>query len=257
MESHKFGDVAMNEQAIERDLNVISGKRIFFGHQSVGENILEGIGDLAKAVKDVHVNIVDIGKGRIEPGPFFAESRIGKNGKPDTKCEAFGSRVRELLQDSLDVAVMKLCYVDFTRETDVKTLFALYRETIDSLQAMTPALTFVHVTVPLTARTPGWKKLLKKVLGREDASDIENARRNEYNDLLRQYYNAKPLFDLATLESTYPDGSREEFSYQGRTIYTLIGELSDDGAHLNREGRDIAAREFVRVLAAASGPEAR
>jgi hypothetical protein len=247
----------MNGQAIERDLNVIGGKRIFFGHQSVGENILEGIGDLVKAGKDVRLNMVEMGKGRIEKGPFFAESRIGKNGKPDTKCEAFTGRVRELLKDSLDLAVMKLCYVDFRKETDVKSVFAHYRETIDSLRLSAPGVTFVHVTVPLTVRTPGWKRLLKKVLGKEETSEIDNLRRNEYNDILRQYYKAEPLFDLAALESTFPDGSREEFSHEGRNVYTLIGELSDDGAHLNRKGRDIAAREFVRVLAAASGPNAR
>lgn len=247
----------MDQQAIERDLSVIGGKRIFFGHQSVGENILDGIGDLVKAGKDVRLNMVEIGKGRVETGPFFAESRIGKNGKPDTKCGAFSSRVRELLKDSLDLAVMKLCYVDFKRETDVNSLFAHYRGTIDSLRLSAPGVTFVHVTVPLTVRTPGWKRLLKKALGREETSEIDNVRRNEYNDILRQYYKAEPLFDLAALESTFPDGSREDFSYEGRTIYTLIGELSDDGAHLNRKGRDIAAREFVRVLAAASGPGAR
>jgi hypothetical protein len=247
----------MNEQSVEQDLRAISGKRIYFGHQSVGENILEGIGDLVRAGKDAHLNMVEIGKQSIPAGPFFAESRIGRNGDPDSKCKSFTGKVGDLAADSLDLAVMKFCYVDFTKDTDVKSLFALYRATIDSLRAKAPGVRFVHVTAPLTVPAPGWKKLLKRALGRPETSVMDNAKRNEYNDLLRQSFKGEPMFDLAAVESTFPDGSRKEISYEGKTVYTLIGELSDDGAHLNRKGRDRAAKEFVHVLAAVSTPASR
>jgi hypothetical protein len=249
-DSHKTEDVKMNDGEIAHDLKEIGGMRIYFGHQSVGENILDGIRDLQSGRPDERLNLVNLRDHPVPSGPYFAESIVGKNGKPDTKCDAFGKHVAELAADSLDIALMKFCYVDFKKDTDVPAVLAIYRSMVDSLRKKAPHVTFVHVTVPLTVRTAGWKKILKRVLGREEASDIENAKRNEFNEMLRLQYGSEPVFDLAAVESTYPDGAREYFSVNGKPVYTLISGFTDDGSHLNKAGRDIAARELVHLLAA-------
>jgi hypothetical protein len=251
-DSHKTGDVKMNDEVIAHDLKEIGGMKIYFGHQSVGANILDGIRDLQSGRTDVRLNMVNLGDRPVLSGPYFAESLVGKNGKPDSKCDAFGKHVEELARDSLDVALLKFCYVDFKKGTDVPAVLAIYRSMVDSLRKKAPHVTFVHVTVPLTVRTAGWKKILKRVLGREETSDIENGKRNEFNEMLRRQYSGEPVFDLAAIESTYPDGARENFSVNGKPVYTLIRGFTDDGAHLNKAGRDVAARELVHLLAASS-----
>lgn len=252
-DSHKYGTGPMDDNALLRDFSAIQGKRILFGHQSVGGNIIDGLRDLTKGRTEIRFTIVDLQKNPHPSGPYFGEIRVGKNGDPDSKCDAFTRTVDTLLGDSLEIALMKFCYVDFERETDVKGMFSRYTATIDSLRRSAPAVTFVHATVPLTVRTPGWKKFLKRVLGKDESSDLLNRKRQEFNELLRSRYANEPLFDLAAVESTYPDGSREEFTQDGAAVYALIGALSDDGSHLNKSGRDAAARELVRVLAQASG----
>ena len=156
-----------------------------------------------------------------------------------------------------DIAAMKFCYVDFKKETQIDSLFSYYRAMVDSLRAKAPGVTIVHVTVPLTVRTPGWKKFVKKLLAKEESSDILNSRRCEFNEMVRRQYNGEPIFDLEVVESTHPDGSREEFLFEGKPVYALIDELSDDGAHLNETGRTLAAREFLKTLAAAAGRRAQ
>ena len=249
-DSHKPKDVKMNDSVLAHDLKEIGGLKIYFGHQSVGVNILEGIRDLQRGGADARLNMVNLHDRPVPAGPFFAESLIGKNGKPDTKCDAFSKRVADLARDSLDIAFMKFCYVDFKKDTDVHAVLTSYQSMVDSLRKKAPHVTLVHVTVPLTVRTAGWKKIVKRVLGREEASDIENAKRNEFNEMLRQQYRNEPVFDLAAVESTYPDGARESFSSNGTTVYALISGFSDDGAHLNKTGRDVAARELIHLLAA-------
>lgn len=53
----------------------------------------------------------------------------------------------------------------------------------------------------------GWKALVKRLLGRAPYGTVENVRREEYSRLLRQAYAGRePVFDLARVESTAPDG---------------------------------------------------
>lgn len=248
-ETPNSGGLTMKDPLVEADLKAIQAKRILFGHQSVGGNILDGLRDLQNANPGGVLKLVDLEKSSAPSGPFLGELRIGKNGDPASKCRAFGEKAREMLGDSLEIAVMKFCYADFNRETDVAAAIEHYRATVDSLRAVAPRLAIVHTTVPLVVRTAGWKKFVKRILGREESSDVANARRSEFNEMLKTRYRGEPLFDLAAAESTYPDGTREAFTTQGANAYALVSDYSDDGSHLNATGRVIAAREFVRALA--------
>ena len=75
-----------------------------------------------------------------------------------------------------------------------------------------------------------------------------NTLRRDYNELLRQQYSSEPIYDIATCESTRPDGTRSSFSSDGKVVYTLASEYTDDGGHLNRLGREVSAKEFIRVI---------
>jgi hypothetical protein len=116
---------------------------------------------------------------------------------------------------------------------------------------VSPHVVIVHCTVPLTVSTPGWKRWAKKILGREESSDADNLKRNEYNTLVREKYGHEPLLDIAACESTLPDGSRSSYTVDGKTVNTLSDKYAQDSGHLNEAGRKVVAKEFVRVVAEA------
>jgi hypothetical protein len=119
----------------------------------------------------------------------------------------------------------------------------------------------VHVTAPLTSEQGGAKEFVKKLLGR--GGPAQNARREEYNSLLRKTYQGQePIFDLARIESTAPDGTAVTAKWNGIDTPTMAAEYTNDGGHLNSVGKLRAARELVSVLAAipnrpATGKSAR
>ena len=247
---HNSGELTMKDATVEADLRAIAGKRILFGHQSVGGNILEGLKELQKSNPGGSLKVIDLEKSTPPPGPFLGELRIGKNGDPASKCDAFRETVKGMAGDSLDVVVMKFCYVDFKAGTDAAAVLGTYAAAVDSVRAGSPRVFVLHATAPLVVRTAGWKKLIKGLLGKEESSDAANAKRSEFNELLKARYRGEPIFDLAAVESTYPDGSREEFTADGKPAYALIPGYTEDGSHLNGAGSARAARAFVRSLAA-------
>ena len=208
--------------------------RIYFGHQSVGANILQGVKELG-----VSLSIKD---------EFLAE-----NGEPLRKLQNFKAAVGE--GSRFDIALVKFCYVDVNADTDARALFERYRATLAELHAKNPRTVFVHATLPLTTVQTGPKTLAKRLLGRAPYGTIENLRREEYNKLLRTTYAGRePIFDLARVESIAPDGSRVTVSWNGVTAPAMSPAYTDDGGHLNARGRALAAQEFVTVLASASRP---
>ena len=65
-------------------------------------------------------------------------------------------------------------------------------------------------------------------------------------DQLRADHGSEPLFDLAGIESTLPDGTRcTQFLDRNRTP-GLIPEYTNDGGHLNDVGRAIVATAFLQ-----------
>src|SRR3989454_12732065 len=80
--------------------------RIYFGHQSVGANILQGVKELG-----VSLSIKD---------EFLAE-----NGEPLRKLQNFKAAVGE--GSRFDIALVKFCYVDVNADTDARALFERYR----------------------------------------------------------------------------------------------------------------------------------
>jgi hypothetical protein len=242
---------ASEDAGLRADLEELSHRAVFFGHQSVGWNLLDGLAELARAA-GVPVRIVETPDGSaIGPGTF-GHAAVGQNGDPASKLESFARAIPPGRDP--DLALVKLCYVDVTASTDVPALFARWEAAIEALEAAHPRTTFVWVTVPLTTLLTGPKALAKRLLGRAPHGEVENARREELNALVRDgaRRRGRPVYDLARVESTRPDGAAETFAHAGKRVPALFAGYTDDGGHLVGEGRLRAARELVAVLAAAS-----
>jgi hypothetical protein len=55
----------------------------------------------------------------------------------------------------------------------------------------------------------------------------ENIKRNQYNEMLiKEYKGKEPILDIAGIESTKPDGSRQSFELDGVTYYSMVPEYT-------------------------------
>lgn len=228
----------------------LAEKRIYFGHQSVGQNIISGIGDVLRDNPQIKLSLVEHkGEGTLGP-PQFAHSGIGANGAPKSKMEAFSALMDKSLGKSVNIAFFKFCYIDFDPSTDVEKVFLMYRETMGALQRKYPDTTFVHVTTPLMVLQKGPKAWIKSILGKPISGYDDNIKRCRFNDMLRKEYMGKaPVYDLAAVESTFPDGRRATFEKDGHTTYYLVEDYTYDDGHLNETGRRIAAEQLLVLLA--------
>ena len=87
-------------------------------------------------------------------------------------------------------------------------------------------------------------------MGRPVFGYHDNIKRGQFNDMLRKQYDGKePVFDLAKIESTLPDGRRVTFTKDGMTYYSMVPDYTYDSGHLNELGRKIAAEQLLLPLA--------
>lgn len=213
--------------------------RTFFGHQSVGQNILE-------AVKRLSPNeILDAQATTDFTRPAIYHAKIGSNRNIPSKFLAF----EKLLIDNdigskVDIAVMKLCYVDITESTPVEEVFAQYCASVQRIQLRFPKLSLVHCTIPLTV--PG--RTLRKKLRNWLKGDGANIQRGEYNRRVLEKFDGSPIFDIARIESTRPDGSRLALSFRNQQYFAADPQYVDGSGHLNSVGAERVAREFLRIL---------
>lgn len=234
---------------LRADLERIAQRRIFFGHQSVGENLLDGLRQLAD-MAGVPLRVLETPTANGVTPATFGHTYVAMNRYPLQKLQNFDLALGHQAT-GLDIALVKFCYLDIDASTDVKALFASYRAAIEKLRARNPGTTFVHVTAPVTTVRGGAKESLKQLIGRAPYGAVENIRRDEYNALLRQAYRERePIFDLARIESMASDGTEVSFDWKGRVAPALAPAYTNDGSHLNGAGRLRAARELVSVLAA-------
>ncbi|WP_163865811.1 hypothetical protein [Myxococcus eversor] len=237
-------------------LEKLASRRIFFGHQSVGGNLLDGVKQIPASSQGLAPRIVEVKNPTesLAPGTL-AHALVGQNEKPESKIADFERMMDAGLAKSTDVAFFKFCYIDFNGATDSRALFEKYRVSLEGLKARHPGTTFVHVTAPLTTVQRGAKAWLKELLGRPVWGIAENVRREMFNELMRKAYGGKePLFDLARLESTAPDGTRETYELNGQTWPAMVPGYSDDGGHLNATAQARLAKELLNFLASLPAP---
>lgn len=220
--------------------NILSSKKIFFGHQSVGFNIIYGVNDIMKEVPEIKLKIIESANKDDFKKPMFYHTRIGKNTQPITKCDDFKERIENGIGTNVDIAFFKFCYIDITRKTDVISMFQYYFNTIEILKQKYPNVKFVHFTVPLQSKALGIKSRIKRFLKIKINADEDNIKRNEYNMLLREKYGKEnTVFDLAAFEAGNDGKNRQSY---------LNSNYTFDGGHLNETGRKIIAKEFLLFL---------
>jgi hypothetical protein len=228
----------------------LSQKKIFFGHQSVGFNIIDGIKDVIKENPRIKLNIEETSNPSDFNSGVFAHSRVGKNQDPGSKIDEFVTLLGNGIGDKIDVATLKFCFVDITSGSNVEDIFNDYDSSISQLKTRFPHVTFIHFTTPLTTIQTGPRAWIKELIGRPAGGTDDNIKKNEYNELLLKKYRGKEsVFDLAKIESTFPNGVRASFTEDGKTYYCLAPEYTNDGGHLNEIGRKVVAEQLLVFLA--------
>ena len=230
----------------------LSEKKIYFGHHSVGFNIVQGIKDLLKENPQIKLRVIETHDTDEFNTYIFAHSKVGKNYDPRSKIDEFAAFMEEGIGEKVDIAFFKFCVVDIDASTEVRRLFTDYKKKMSWLKNKYPESKFVHVTVPLIERKfTAFRSWINKLLGKKSILDDDhNIARNEFNELLRKEYDGnEPVFDLAKIESIYPDGRRAEFERNGERYYSLVPAYTHDGAHLNETGRKKIAEQLLIFLA--------
>lgn len=236
------------DQVTDVEWQRLAGRKLFFGHQSVGGNVMEGVHELLRANPRIPLRVSETIDPAQIAAPGLYHGYVGTNGKPDTKLADF-ARIAGAVGDS-GAAMLKFCYVDVEKDTDPAALFARYRQAVDSLRALSPSLTIVHVTLPLQV-DPGtlfhWRTKLR---GKQTPYRTLNTVRARYNQLMRDtYVGREPIFDLAHFQSILPDGSVGVVRVDGLEVEYLAQDWSSDGGHLNEAGRRRVAEAFLVTLA--------
>lgn len=236
--------------SIQPAIEALARHRVYFGHQSVGYDILAGVADLLKNLPGNTLRVVDSADPRELSQPGIVHSKVGTNTDPLSKLQAFANAMDAGMGQIADVALMKFCYVDIESHTDVPALFSRYKDCFSSLAARYPRTTFAHITAPLTSRPGGLKSFIKLSMGKPLWGDEQNRRRHEFNERLRATYGTEgTLFDLASFESTDEHGRVFAHEYAGSAQPCMHPSMTRDGGHLSTRGKAIIAREFLSFLA--------
>jgi hypothetical protein len=230
----------------------LSQKKVFFGHKSVGVNIVAGLEEVIARRPGIKLNIRETVDPAAFSGPVFAHSSIGRNKDPLSKIEAFRKIMDSGVGQAADIAFFKFCFVDFDHETDIDPVFKAYVELIDDLAGRFPDLKIVTFTVPLLSRPMGLMTRLKKLLGRLPWYEEDNLKRNLFIDMLRARFGGS-LFDLAAVESRIDETKKATFRMSGKDYELLYHAYTDDGGHLNSLGRQVVAIELLRTLSGFDG----
>jgi lysophospholipase L1-like esterase len=220
--------------------DAVARKRIVFAHQSVGNEVLKGVATLADGAQR-KLSIVET-RDIPQEGTGLFHFKVGENGNPKGKLADFFALLSESTA-APDVALIKLCYIDFNESTDGTALAAEYIATLDRLKQARPSTHFVPVTAPLTTIQTGPKAWIKQALGKQPAGYEVNARRNAFNEALRARYDSNDLFDIAALQRG------QTITVDGKQVAVLDPSLTYDGGHLNDEGQRKVAAALLQFLA--------
>lgn len=232
----------------------LSGKRILFAHQSVGADIVRGLVDLRENIPGTPFRVVEsrIPDALSEPG--FCHCRIGRNTDPASKVAEFERLMEAGFGEITDVAFLKFCYADMATGVDIEAVFRLYGETLTRLKEKFPGVVFLHVTVPVVRESGTARAIFQKLAGRSDRRKEENAATGRFNELMNtEYGGSGALFDLASIESGINPGELDVPAAPRRLAGPLLASYTNDGFHLNANGRKIVADALLSTLSRLAG----
>ena len=234
----------MDTKISQKDVTNLSGEKIYFGHQSVGYNIINGIKLIANE-NNTKLDIIEGLPGK-DSKPGFYHTTIGKNLDPLYKIDDFVAKMESGVAQHVDIAFFKFCYVDFSYSTDIDQVFEHYKESMIKLKTEFPNTKFIYCTAPLVAESSKIKSLLRFLLGRKSSDKLDNIQRNKFNQLIHNEFDNKELvFDIAKFES---NNDRVFFLNGSNKIFTLYSGFTSDGGHLNTTGSKIVASGLLNLL---------
>lgn len=230
--THDFN--SLNQAAYD----AIGQQTWMFTHASVGGNMLGGMDTLHSGDSNKYQLTTPTASsgaapptGGLTPGSIYDVNR----GNPGwaNKYTIFETMVKAGWGNSADFVMDKLCYID--QAADVSVYLAMMNELEGQYSA-----TFVYTTMPLTT-------------GSSSSNDL----RNRYNEAVRTYAeaNGKLLFDIADLEAHDEFGNEQTYLAGDGSVYqTLWSGWTDDGGHLNGDGRIMIAEAWYAVAASQATP---
>ncbi len=233
----------------DADFDALKDEFVFFGHQSVGNNILAGLDAISASDDRYLINHSYVSDwyqlshwtpsyGHGSGG--LGDHDVGENYDPASKIASFTGYMTaedddgETIGGNARIAFFKFCFVDIDEGTDAGELLSDYIEAMQSLESRFPSTIFVYATAPLLT-----------------SEGEDNVRHDEYNALLRAYCdgNDRPLFDIADLEAANADGTRATFMHDGTAYDKLSSDWSNGtDPHLNENGGRRIARAMILML---------
>jgi len=227
--------------------DALAKKKIYFGHQSVGYNIMEGVENIVRQMPEIKLNIRKAISAEDFNEPVFAHSPVGQNKDPYSKIDGFKKLMESGIADKVDIAFFKFCYVDIVKDTDLDDIFSYYSKVLTELQNKYPNVKFIHCTVPLNATPQGIRTKIKRLLGKNTWTDEDNISRNLFNNRLKEKYGGG-VFDIALYEATKLDGSINSFNQGDKAYLSMVSEYTTDGGHLNEVGQLLIAERLIKFL---------
>ena len=235
----------------------LAEKKIFFGHQSVGYNIIDGIKDILNELNYIKLNIIEAREPSAFDQPVLAHSQVGMNTQPFTKIKRFVEIMDSGVGSEVDIAFFKFCYVDIMRDSNPQKIFDGYSRAMEGLKGRYPKTKFLHITVPIRSVPKQAKRYLKqtiKLLIGKPGFFEDNMMRHHYNDLLSSAYSKTGLFfDLARIESINSSGFRCYALKGAEKVCVMAPEYTEDAGHLNSLGRKKMAEQLLIILADIAG----
>lgn len=243
------GDRALQRADVTR-WRAVAGRAVYFGHQSVGDDITAGLDALNEELS-LGLRIVQTRTPSAIAHPAFVHFHAGRNQDPASKNADLLKILSARPRADHPIVFLKYCYVDVDHATNVEAVFAAYLKLVETIRSRHPDVTIVHATVPLTTVETPLRAQVKHLLGRHTVREDAIARQR-YNALMRlAFAGREPLFDIARVEAGRADGGRATYLSGDQQIEVLAPENTRDGGHLTPRGQKIVARELLNVLAQA------
>ena len=237
-------------------------RRVYFAHHEIGTEIVAGLAEAMRRKPGIKLTVAaytdpdttDAATQSVFDTPMIVEENVGDRGDPEKKIHEFSRFLRSTEGAKIDCAMLKLCYGDIGRTTNTDALIDRYAAAVTEIQRDRPNVHLIHCTVALKGEEQGAKARIKRLVGA--GSDASNAARGRFNDALRKRFPTAQVFDIAAAESRRPDGTMATVEVGGKRVQVLASEYTDDGAHLNRMGQIVLAREFLLALTKQCGGDA-
>lgn len=223
------------------EFDFLKGKKVFFGHQSVGNNMINGLNTLIENNDDLNFikvltieNYLKLENKDDDSLFYFIHTRIGENGHPQKKIDDFKKNIQILHE--VDAAFMKFCYADIRPHSNIESIYTNYKSAHIELSNEFKNTKFIYFTVPVTAKQGTIKRVIKSIVGKED----QNINRFKYNELLRND-SIQYLFDIAFHESNNNLSKSKGIEY-------LKKEYTYDENHLNETGSKYIVSLLINFL---------